>query len=208
VNDFRCNNRKEAWFFLQRFLNLKEVDLTTWKPFLSLFQGRSRIITDFIVHISSEENGDLQKIISEWRTRIVQSFEDRSLYSLIDKFVKRNTDQWERKLADVLYAYYIENGRMLVDREKTDFMAAGFCFFKGVEAGKNIFYIAEPLVVESLRYYMETKEKSIVRAMMIGTFQSSNSSQEKGRYLDTLIPLSLLLEQKGKVTLEKLKFHG
>jgi hypothetical protein len=198
VIDFRYNKQNEALMYLQRFITLKEEDLAILKLFLHLFQGRIRIITDFLIHLSAQMGENLKVIIERWVSNMMISGEYQSLYSLIDRFVNRNVDQWERKLAEIVYAYYIDDGVLMVDLEQTDYMAAGFCFFMGANRGKNEFRIAEPLVIESIQNYMKSRNKYIIRAMMINIFEDGNSPSEKGAFLDKLIPLSLLLEQVSK----------
>jgi len=201
VNGFRCNNSQEAYLFLKRFLNEKTKEI---QEYLIDFQGRSRIVTDFISFLSNSNNFNFKEDIEKWRSEIITKNNEKSFYSLIHRFVVQNNDQWQRKLSDIIFAYFIDNGRMLVDFEETDFMATGFCFFKGCEGEKNIFYIGEPLVIETLRFYFKSRDTSIIKSMMLNQFQTIQSSQEKGRYLDSLIPLSFILKESEKTLFNNL----
>jgi hypothetical protein len=208
-NDFRCNGDNEVKLYLRRFVSFKDEHFEVLKSCLPSLRGRTRILTDFVRHVSKwRDDADITQMTIEWKRSIIEESKQgqltsKSLFALINKYVQSNPSEWQLDLSDLIYAFFMKDGMIKVN-PKYDYMAAGFCFF---ERNENRFHIAEPLVVEALVHYMKIKEYSIIEAMMVSIFKR-NSPQEIGRLLDEWIALSLLLEQGNKVTFENLNFIG
>jgi hypothetical protein len=138
VNNFRCNNIEDATKFLLKFLKIDEKDESILEKYIDYFIGRSRIITSFIVFLNKSQDTLFEDIIKKWINEVTQENTLKSFYNLIDRFVQNNNDQWERRLAEIIYSFYLLEGKILIGN--TDFMAAGFCFYI---RNDNIFKIKE-----------------------------------------------------------------
>jgi DNA-directed RNA polymerase subunit F len=146
INGFRCNNLNDAFKLVNRFLKLNQNQIHIFKKHIELFLGRSRIITNFLIHLMNSNEKDLENVILNWKKESIESTERRSFYSLIDKFVISNPNQWEKLLADLIYTFYLKDGIVRVNTLETDYMAAGFCFFHGTNGSDYEFKLSEVIL--------------------------------------------------------------
>jgi hypothetical protein len=127
-------------------VKLNQNQIQIFKKHIELFLGRSRIITNFLIHLMNSNEEELENIILNWKKESIESTKYRSFYSLIDRFVFSNPNQWEKFLADLIYAFYLKDGIVRVDTLETDYMAAGFCFFHGTNGSDYEFKLSEVIL--------------------------------------------------------------
>jgi hypothetical protein len=143
IEGFRCNNPIDAFKLVNRFVKLNQNQIYILKKHIELFLGRSRIITNFLIHLMNSNEEELENVILNWKQESIESTEYRTL---IDRFVFSNPNQWENLLADLIYTFYLKDGIVRVDTLETDYMAAGFCFFHGTNGSDYEFKLAEVIL--------------------------------------------------------------
>jgi DNA-directed RNA polymerase subunit F len=146
INGFRCNNSDDALKLINRFMKLDQNQNRIFEKNIELFLGRSRIISNFLIHLMNSNEEDLEIIISNWKKESIESTKYKSFYSLINRFVISNPNQWEKFLADLIYTFYLKKGIVRVNTLETDYMAAGFCFFHGINGSDYEFKLSEVIL--------------------------------------------------------------